>query len=184
MCHRIVVTGGPASGKTELVERLAKEPALADFVFFNEMARQLLEENPAYRENWADFHHQIYFKQIGREDAVVGRSFITDRGTVDAFAFHPDTMAFTGTTIEKEYQRYTAVIQLGSAASLGPGHYQTDAIRNESITTALRIEQALTAAWSNHPCYRFVKAEVDFDKKYRRFYDTIIEISRKKIDGL
>ncbi len=183
MSHRIVVTGGPASGKTEFVERLKKESVFADFVFFNEIARQLLEENPAYRENWAAFHHQIYFRQIGREDAAAGRSFITDRGTVDAFAFNPDTMAFTETTIEKEYRRYTAVIQLGSAASLGPEHYRTDDVRHESAEAALRIERAITAAWSKHPGYRFVKAEVDFEQKYRNFLDAVSEISRKKIDG-
>ena len=154
-----------------------------DFVFFDEMARQLLEENPAYRENWAEFHHHIYFRQIEREDAVSGRSFVTDRGTVDAFAFNPDTMAFMETNIEKEYRRYTAVIQLGSAASLGQEYYRTDDIRNESIAAALRIERAITAAWSNHPGYRLVEAEVDFEKKYRNFLDTISEISRKKVDG-
>ena len=183
MSHRIVVTGGPGSGKTEFVERLKSEPVLADFVFFNEMARQLLEENPAYRENWAEFHHKIYFRQIGREDAAAGRSFVTDRGTVDAFAFNPDTMAFMETDIEKEYRRYTEVIQLGSAASLGAEHYRTDDVRHESVEAAMRIERAITAAWSNHPGYRFVKAEVDFEKKYRNFLDAISEIIRKKIDG-
>ena len=183
MCHRIVVTGGPASGKTEFVERLSREPSMADFAFFSEMARELLQENPAYRDNWAEFHHRIYFKQIERESAVAGKSFITDRGTVDAFAFHPETMGFMDTTIEDEYRRYTAVIQLGSAAALGPQHYRTDAVRTESISSALRIEEALAAAWSKHPCYRFVKADVDFDEKYRSFLEIILGFSGKIIDG-
>ncbi|UCD65244.1 MAG: AAA family ATPase, partial [Candidatus Zixiibacteriota bacterium] len=49
MSPRIVITGAPASGKSELIERLKEEPSLGEFVFLEEIARQLLKEDPSYR---------------------------------------------------------------------------------------------------------------------------------------
>lgn len=170
---RIVITGAPASGKTELIEKLRKHPSFADFVFFDELARRLLEENPSYRGNWPKFHLEIYRRQVAREDAVSGRPFVTDRGTVDAFAFHPETVDQVGTTLEREYQRYDVVIQLGSTASLGHAYYTRDNIRLESIPQALSIEGRITEAWGKHPGFHYVKAEYDFEQKYK----SVLEIT-------
>ena len=173
MIARIVITGAPASGKSEIIQRLKALPAFSDFVFFDELARRLLEDNPAYRHDWAQFHIEIYRRQVAREDAISGRPFITDRGTADAFAFHPEAMQAVGTTLAKEHQRYTSVIQLGSAAALGEQYYRTDSIRNESIPEALAIERAITEVWQNHPAYHFVPAVTDMDEKFSRCLETL-----------
>ena len=165
----IVLTGAPASGKTVFFERLKKHPDFTGFLFFEELARQLLEEYPAYRHNRNDFHREIYRRQIERETKAGNKPFITDRGTADAFAFHPETAEMVGTTIPKEYKRYTAVIQLGSAASLGEQWYQKDHIRMESIDEALAIEKAIAGVWREHPGYHFIDSERDFEKKYEKF---------------
>ena len=39
--HSLVLTGGPASGKTGLFNRLKTLPQLGTFVFLDELARQL-----------------------------------------------------------------------------------------------------------------------------------------------
>jgi len=174
MPTRLVITGAPASAKTSFFERLKSEPRLADFLFFDEIARQILTENPDFRHRWSDFHREIYRRQNEREQAAADRSFITDRGTVDAFAFHPETMRAVGTTIEREYGRYTAVIQLGSAAALGEPCYTRDDVRNESVAEALEIERALRAAWSGHPRYYFVEALPEIEEKYRRFREIVV----------
>ncbi|MEW5994633.1 MAG: ATP-binding protein [Candidatus Zixiibacteriota bacterium] len=167
MPYRIVITGAPASGKTEIFGRLKGHPALAGFVFLDELARRLLAENPHYRRDWAGFHREIYCRQVEREKAAGGRSFVTDRGTVDAFAFHPETIQEVGTTLEAEYARYTLVIHLGSAAALGHEYYCRDTIRHESAQEALRIEDALREVWQAHPGYHFIRADEDFEKKYQ-----------------
>ena len=182
MPDRIVITGAPASGKTEFVQRLKQEPPTAGFVFFDELARRLLEENPSYRQNLRAFHREIYRLQTAREDEIRGESFVSDRGTVDAFAFHPETVADVGTSLEREYERYDSVIHLGSAAALGEPYYTHDAVRNESITDALTIERALKNVWEKHPGYHFVPAVVDFEEKYRSFLNTIRALLVKNIN--
>ncbi len=172
MVPHIVITGAPASGKTEVWKRLKSEPAFSHFVFFDELARQLLVENPGYRDNWSQFHLEIYRRQLARERQIGDKPFITDRGTVDAFAFHPQTLADVETTLKKEYSRYSTVLQLGSTAVLGEQFYQRDEVRSEPASAALEIETAIAKVWRGHPGYYFVKADTDFDKKY----DTCLQI--------
>ncbi len=176
MVPHIVITGAPASGKTEVFNRLKKDPAFSDFVFFDELARLLLSENPEYRKSWSSFHIEIYHRQVAREKQVGERPFITDRGTIDAFAFHPQTMEDVGTTLEEEYQRYSAVVQLGSSANLGNKFYERNGIRNESISEALAIEKAITELWRRHPGYHFIKAETDFEKKYHACLQVLLSV--------
>jgi len=175
---RIVVTGAPGSGKTEFIERLKLEKELAGFIFFEELARAILSASPHFRNDWPGLHREIYRRQIEREEAVGDKPFVTDRGTVDAFAFHSETMADVGTSLEREYQRYTAVIQLGSAAALGEPYYRKDEIRRETPAEALEIEQAIRAVWGRHPGYSFVPARDNLEEKYdllrRRIVDHIV----------
>lgn len=175
MAQRIVITGAPGSGKTIFIERLKKIQKLSYFTFFEELARKLLDENQDYRRNWLKFHRDIYKLQIEREDNLAGKPFISDRGTVDTFAFHPETVSDVGTTLEKEYSRYDAVIQLASSANLGSDFYQTDNIRLESIDEALEIENKIINVWGNHPNYLLIKAENDLEKKYIIFENKIFD---------
>jgi predicted ATPase len=163
---RIVITGAPASGKTDFMLWLRTREGFSDFVFFDELARILLTERPEYRHHWHEFHREIYNRQRQREDDVDGRPFVTDRGTVDAFAFHPETMQDVGTTLEHEYSRYSQVIQLGTAAALGEEIYKTDDIRRESCTEALHIERALIRVWDRHPRYHFIPPHRLLTKKF------------------
>ncbi len=177
---RLVITGAPASGKTVFFERLRHVKEFSGYVFFDELARRLLEETPSYRGRWAEFHREIYRRQTEREQAIAGRPFVTDRGTVDAFAFHPETVADVGTTLEAEYARYTGVIQLGSSAGLGEAYYPTDEIRRETIDEAMAIEAAISRVWSPHPAYRFVPAEPSLEEKYRRFETIALALAKEK----
>ncbi len=85
-------------------------------------------------------------------------------------------MAVLGTTLEKEYRRYSDVIHLGSSAALGEKYYRMDAIRNESIETVLAIEKAITGIWREHPKYRFVEALPDADRKYGDLLGVICDL--------
>ncbi len=176
MLHQIVITGAPASGKTLFFERVKTNLFFSDFIFFDELARQLLEETPSYRSNWNQFHIDIYNQQVTRENNIVAKSFITDRGTVDTFAFHPDTAVQVNSSIENEYKRYSAVILLESSANLGDKFYKTDKIRNESIAEAKEIEHKLKTAWSSHPHFYFIKAHHSIEKKFIEFKESLMSI--------
>lgn len=174
MVSRIVITGAPGSGKTEFIDRLKSNPEFAEFLFFEEIARQLLSENPDIRNDWTAFHLEIYRRQDAQERRAEGRSFVTDRGTLDGFAFHPETMNAIGTSIEQEYARYDLVIQLGTAAALGVQFYRGDTIRTESTEEALELERALAGIWRHHPAYQFVPAHTDYEAKFIFLQETLI----------
>ncbi len=180
MVSRIVITGAPASGKTECVNRLNQHHAFAGYLFFDEIARLLLQENPDVRNDWMAFHLEIYRRQSEREKTAAGRSFITDRGTLDAFAFHPSAIDAVGTTISREYLRYDLVVHLGSAAQLGEEFYRQDSVRTETTAEALRIESAIREVWSGHPRYHFVPAQPDYEQKYIDLM-TILENHERQI---
>lgn len=171
---KIVVTGAPGSGKTEFVDRLKSESFLSEFVFFDELARAILSETPSLRHDKTAMHREIYRRQIDREATAGDKSFITDRGTADAFAFHPETMDQVGTSLEREYGRYTAVIQLGSAATLGDAFYRRDDIRHETTAEALQIEAAIRQVWDAHPNYTFIPACHELEEKFNQFKLVIV----------
>jgi predicted ATPase len=168
------MTGAPASGKSECWQRLQNEPQFDGFLFFEELARALLREDPAYRTDKDRWHTEIYRRQVAREAEASGKPFVTDRGTVDAFAFHPETVSLVHTSIEKEYERYDRVIQLGSAARLGETFYRTDTERVETIEEALVIEEAIRNIWRAHPGYHFIAASEDYELKYQTLLRTLL----------
>ncbi len=166
---QIVITGAPASAKTEFIERLKTMPEFSKFTFFEELARKLLGENSSGRDNPEVFHRRIYNIQTRRESELGERPFITDRGTLDAFAFHPESINLIGTTFEREYRRYSAVMHLGTAAALGEKFYCQDDIRTDSIEEALKIDKALSEIWSGHDTYNYVAAEIKIERKFSQF---------------
>ena len=166
---RIVITGAPASAKTEFIERLKPMPEFGQFRFFEELARKLLGENSHGRDSPEEFHRRIYDAQTKRESELGERPFITDRGTLDAFAFHPESINLIGTTFEREYRRYSTVIHLGTAATLGEKFYAQDDIRTDSIEEALKIDKALSEIWSGHGSYNYVAADIEIEQKFREF---------------
>ncbi len=173
MRSRIVITGGPGSGKSKCLTRLKIVDRFRGFVFLDEVARRLLRGNPDYRHDKAAFHIAVYNDQVAREAELGDRSFITDRGTADAFAFHPGTRAIVGTTLAREHERYDKVVQLGTSAALGEEHYTGDDIRTESPEEALAIEKAIKHVWQEHPGYHFIPAIRDFEEKYRQLVQII-----------
>lgn len=173
MIPKIVITGAPGSGKTEFFERLKNVEALTGFAFFDELARSILTQFPELRYQRDKLHRQIYDGQIRREAKASDRPFVTDRGTLDAFAFHSELLEMVGSSIETEYARYTAVICLQSSANLGAKYYQEDKIRTESIADALTLEAATKDVWKGHDNYFFIEAQPDLEQKYLNFLATI-----------
>lgn len=180
--HRLVITGAPGSGKTEFFQRLKHEPTFSQFVFFEEIARILLTENPDYRSNWGEFHREIYRRQVQQEEKAVS-SFVTDRGTIDAFAFHHEAIDKHGIDLQAEYRRYTGVVQLGSPAQLDTAYHKPDEMRTETPDQALENEKHLRHLWQMHPNYHFVAATTDPETKYKHFLETMMKMIRTYVRG-
>ncbi len=185
--RRIVLTGGPGSGKTVIASLLAHQ-CPERFIFVPEAATHVYAElgtrwdrlDDAGRR---DVQRRIYRLQRLQEDQVqdeAGRIMLLDRGTVDGSAYWPDGFnAYwldLGKTREAELARYDAVIWLETAAALGMyDGSASNACRFEDATGAVETGQRLLRAWEGHPNLVRVGAFVDLSEK-------LAEVSRV-IDG-
>ena len=174
--RRIVITGGPAAGKTHVTRDL--EPLLhgrADFI--GETATLLYGggmPRPENDEQAGYVQRAIYAVQRGLEEVRAAsrpHGFqICDRGCLDGAAYWPGGLAAFlhefGTTHEAELARYVAVVFLESSAC-GPGGYenQGNVTRTEGAEEASSIDHRLRAIWSPHPNFLLVPSRPTLAEK-------------------
>jgi predicted ATPase len=186
--QRIVLTGGPGSGKTVISRRLAEEHPKR-FVLAPEAATQVYT---ALQTRWdrldlagrRDVQRRIYHTQVEQE-ARLGREHPTrilllDRGTVDGASYWPDGpddyWRDLETTIAAELSRYDAVIWLETCAALGAGMYDGDAsnaCRFEDASAAIAAGQRLLQLWQGHPNLKHVGAFAILDEKVQAVSELI-----------
>jgi hypothetical protein len=79
---------------------------------------------------------------------------LCDRGTLDGVAYWPDSResfeAALGTSVEQLIARYTAVIHLRTP-SAAQGYNNRNALRVESASEAMELDERVAAAWEGHP---------------------------------
>lgn len=154
MAKILVLTGGPCSGKTTLIERLAHlgHPVL------EETATEIIRSDPGgeLRVNPLSFQRAILARQILREETCLEKDtsspfVFADRGIGDHFAYlrmhglepFPELLE----AWESAVRRYRAVFLL----ELNPS-YQASRTRQESRRQAARLHEALEEEYSHrHP---------------------------------
>ena len=176
MVQKIVLTGAPSSGKSDIFRRIQADSRFADFVFFDELARRLIDEG-ADMDDMRAFHLEAYRQQVAREETAEGKSFITDRGALDFLIFNAGTFDAVDSSLERELSRYTAVIHLASSATLGPGFYVADRLRPPTAGFAVEIEQVIKKVWSAHPAYNYIASEKDYEAKATRALSLIAKLA-------
>jgi predicted ATPase len=175
---RIVITGGPGSGKTVIAQQLV-ERHRDRFVLVPEAATQvytLLQTrwDKLDLEGRRAAQRQMYHLQRDQESRITAanpnKSLLLDRGTVDGAAYWPDGpddfWRDVGTTRQQELNRYDAVILLDTCARLGL--YDGDAsnfCRFEDADAAIRSTDFLKTLWAGHPALHFVEAYPQVDDK-------------------
>jgi len=115
----------------------------------------------------------IYHVQRNLEDVqsarYAERILLCDRGTVDGAAYWPGDPAgyfeAVGSTLERELERYDAVIFFESAAVGGIAVEGGNPIRIESNEQALHLDLRLREIWSKHPRFIVVPHNPSFVKK-------------------
>jgi len=169
--RRIVLTGGPCSGKTVISSAIAAA-APDQFVRVPEAATQVYE---ALQTRWdrldiagrRDVQRRIYHLQVEQEERLAteypNRVLLLDRGTVDGAAYWPDGpedyWRDLGTSLQDQIARYDRVIFLQSAAAIGL--YDGDAsnpCRFEDAAAAVRNDSLLIKLWEAHPSLAKVQA--------------------------
>lgn len=161
---KIVITGGPGSGKTVITAAIAAERP-DRFVLVPEAATQVYT---LLQTRWDkldlqgryDAQRRMYRLQMEQESRLAAehpdKILLLDRGTVDGSAYWPQgPQAFwrdVGTTHQAELARYDAVILLETCAALGlyDGN-ESNFCRFEDADAALRSSELLKQLWSAHP---------------------------------
>jgi len=158
---RIVLTGGPGSGKSTAAAFLAREfaseiwvlPEAATLLYRGGLPRGEQERGVTIAQR------AIFDVQRSLEDANAvlhaDRSQLCDRGTVDGAAYWPAGadafFAAMGSSHARELARYDAVIFLHTAALL-PGGYERDLeIRTEDQALAVELDERVFALYESHP---------------------------------
>jgi predicted ATPase len=179
---RIVLTGGPGSGKTIISARIAREHP-DRFVLVPEAATQVYD---ALQTRWDKLdlegrrvvQRKIYQLQVDQEDRTAranpGKILLLDRGTIDGAAYWPEGPADYWRDVEsslaKELKRYDAVIWMESAAALGHEFYDGDSsnsCRFEDAAAAIESGRLLLKLWGGHANLRCIGAFASLDEKIR-----------------
>lgn len=173
--QRVVLTGGPAAGKTAVAEVLKRQ--LSDEVaVVPEVATMLFQAGfprPKVQAGRCLVQQTIFSVQRNIEGLYEithpDVTHVCDRGTLDGAAFWPGGAArflnAMGTTAETEFRRYDAVVFLQTSAH-GENTYSTDSpVRTETPAQARVIDERLQKVWSEHPNFHLVTHESNFYEK-------------------
>ncbi len=174
---KIVLTGGPCSGKTSVVERLAAEfyNGNRDVFICPESAYEVIADG-ASREDYLSFETLVAKKQLQNEAEILEKAersdkeevvIFYDRAVTDCFSYVDDKKKLSeniGINIIDSWARYDALIVLQTAPK---DKYVSTACRIENYEQAVDSEQNLLDVTVGHSHLRYVKNHNDFEEKYR-----------------
>ena len=195
---RIVLTGGPAAGKTTLISRILKEFKQEDgwrVITIPETATDLISgfglgPFPGCM-SMEEFQYFVISDQLHKEKlALKGAEtvpeekvlIIYDRAVFDDLAYitqeqFEKTLAYFGKTPEEIMRGYDAVLHLVTCAKGAEFAYNFgNAARYEDIDTAREKDDLTLQAWSSHPKICVIDNSVDFEDKINRAVAKIYEL--------
>lgn len=169
---KIVLTGGPAAGKTSVVETLYRNsrdriivcPEAASILFSGGFPRLKTPDQVKCQQR-AIYHVQKELEEISFLEAN-GRAVVCDRGSLDGLAYWPSDgesfFAAVSSSMQKEIERYDWVIHLDTAAK---ENYQNNPVRSETELEAQEVNERVKHHWSLHPRRLIIPNSADFIAK-------------------
>jgi len=203
---RIVLTGGPAAGKTTLISRILKEFTQENgwkVITIPETATELISgfglgPFPGCM-SMLEFQYYVVEDQLHKEKLALRAAetvpednvlIVYDRAVLDDKAYISDeefraVLAYFGKTEEQILSGYDAVLHLVSCAKGAEFAYNYgNAARYESVERAREMDDNTIRAWSAHPSLRIVDNSVDFEDKINRAIAEIYRILGREVpDG-
>ncbi len=177
--RRIVVTGGPGSGKTQLLRELRQ--TMPDAHFVPEVASIVISQlgiKPSgdavrmRRFQNAIWRTQKIFERTSVEFAASEgkRMVIMDRGTVDNAAYLPGTIRtmehLFNTTLVAEYSNYDAVLWLEPAPrDVYERIKSNNTARSESYEDAVQLGQGVADVWRSHRNFTVIPNGTSWEEK-------------------
>jgi len=170
--RRIVLTGGPGSGKStaaaflarEFVEELWVLPESATLLYKGGLPRATTDRGVQVAQR------AIFTVQRSLEEATAlqhpDRVQLCDRATVDGAAYWPDGadsfFRSMGTTRERELARYDAVVFMHTAAMLPAGYERDMDVRTEDREQAIELDRRIHALYADHANLIQVESHASF----------------------
>lgn len=183
----IIVTGGPCSGKSELIRLASDELKAKNIPVFvvGETATELLKGNFVYEDDPLSFQRTVCAVQLVKEKAAKEYAYAYIQRTAaknvviiyDRSAW--DTRAYIDSenwkrNIQKPLGIYSElgscfVIHLESAAAIGEFSKENNAERYENSDSALMIDKRLFDIYRSHPLFVHIPARTDYEQKKAEF---------------
>lgn len=200
---RIVLTGGPAAGKTTLISRILKEFKQEDgwkVITIPETATELISgfglgPFPGCM-SMLDFQYYVIEDQLHKERLALRAAetvpeekvlIVYDRAVFDDKAYISDedfrrVLSHFGKTEEQLLAGYDAVLHLVSCAKGAEFAYDYgNAARYESVERAREMDDNTIRAWSAHPSLHIIDNSVDFEDKINRAIAEIYRILGQEV---
>ena len=188
---KIVLTGGPAAGKTTLVSRVLKEFKQEDgwrVITIPETATELISgfgikpfDNCMSMLQFQDFvvGDQIHKEKLALDAAqlvpedniliLYDRALMDDKAYVSDEEFAQVIARFDGRTEERVLANYDMVLHLITCAKGAEFAYDlANNARTESIEFAREMDDRTLRAWSAHPNLRIIDNDANFNNKIER----------------
>ena len=188
---KIVLTGGPAAGKTTLISRILKEFKQEDgwrVITIPETATELISGfgikpfgNCMSMLKFQDFviADQIHKEKLAlwaaevvpEKDVLViyDRALMDDKAYISDEEFAATLAGFDGRTEKTVLAGYDAVLHLVTCAKGAEFAYDLgNEARTESIEYAREMDDRTLRAWSGHPNLRIIDNAINFEDKINR----------------
>ena len=196
---KIVLTGGPAAGKTTLISRILNEFKPENgwrVITIPETATELISDFGIRPfggcMSMLDFQYFVISDQLHKEQLALRAAevveepnilIIYDRALMDDKAYITDEQFaevlahFDGRTEADVLAGYDAVLHLVTCAKGAEFAYNLgNAARTESLEYAREMDDRTQRAWSGHPNLRIIDNSVNFDDKLRRAIQEIYRV--------
>ena len=195
---KIVLTGGPAAGKTTLISRILKEFKQDDgwrVITIPETATDLISgfgiKPFGNCMSMLEFQDFVVADQLHKEKLALDAAQIVpeqnvlvvyDRALLDDKAYITDAefewvIGKFGLSTEAVLTKYDAVIHLVTCAKGAEFAYNLgNSARTESLDHAVEMDDKTLRAWSAHPNLKIIDNAVDFEKKIQRALREIYRI--------
>ncbi len=172
---KVVLTGGPASGKTTALSILKEEYGTdievaveaATLVYGGGFPRNDNSPRHTYHAQRIIYATTKELESLAEEVNQNAKIVLCDRGSLDGAVYWPygeeDFLKTMGTTIKDEYANYYAVIHMSPPKEAK--YYQNTSVRTESLERALEVDEAILKLWSGHPRHIVIPESNDYVKK-------------------
>lgn len=172
---RVVLTGGPSAGKTEIF-RIAQQVFCRHVAFVPEAATMVYswgtprgnDKESIKATQRKIFQTQRELEQIAERLPDV-RLIVYDRCALDGLAYWPDTEGSfweeNASSLASQYGYFDVAVHLRTPSDESAYSLNTNPIRTESVELALTLDRKNGALWDGHPNRVVIGATADFSEK-------------------